>query len=135
MISVYHKDDAAVLFTHDPVFTKVLATPTLASQSSLSRFLQYFDAQEKNLTNFKWQSENYLSMFNIQTIEGAYFLLRFQSCQYIQKKNIHHSMNIFIRLSHLMDQPGDFLKADMLLGKVYLSLYFQYWRRFYVPTH
>ena len=42
LIAGYHEDDAADTLTHDPVFTRVLGKPALASQPSLSRFFKLF---------------------------------------------------------------------------------------------
>lgn len=39
------RDDAADRLTHDPIFTQVLGTTALATQPSLSRFFECFDAQ------------------------------------------------------------------------------------------
>ncbi len=38
MIAGYDEDDAADQLTHDPVFTQIVGTDSLASQPSLSRF-------------------------------------------------------------------------------------------------
>src|SRR5699024_2306145 len=44
MIAAYAADDAADQLTNDPVFQEIVGTDALASQPSLSRFLDRFDA-------------------------------------------------------------------------------------------
>lgn len=125
LIAGYHEDDAADQLTHDPVFTQVLGTPALASQPSLSRFFQRFDAQALD----QLQVANQELVDKVHRLRQTEALLidldsthsdtygRQESASY----NAHYGTVGFHPLLAFDGLTGDFLKAQLRSGKVYTS--------------
>ena len=125
VIAGYHEDDAADRLTHDPVFTKVLGTPALASQPSLSRFFKRFDAQSLD----QLQVANQELLDRVHRIRKSDTLLidldsshadtygRQEHASY----NAHYGTVGFHPLVAFDGLSGDFLKAQLRPGNVYTS--------------
>lgn len=93
MTSGYHEDDAADQLTHDPVFTQVIGTPALASQTSLSRFINVL--MNNHSINFKPQIKHYLIKFMRLAKLTLSFLIWIQHTQiHMKNKNNQLTMRI-----------------------------------------
>lgn len=125
LIAGYHEDDAADQLTHDPVFTRVLGTPALASQPSLSRFFKRFDAQALN----QLQAANQELLDRVHRTRNAETLIfdldSTHADTYGQQEkssyNAHYRTMGFHPLVAFDGLTGDFLKAQLRPGSAYTS--------------
>lgn len=125
LIAGYHEDDAADTLTHDPVFTRVLGKPALASQPSLSRFFKRFDKQA--LDQLLAANQELLDRVH-QLRQSDTLLIDLDSShadthgkQEQASYNTHYGTVGFHPLVAFDGFTGDFLKAQLRPGNVYTS--------------
>lgn len=125
LIAGYHEDDAADQLTHDPVFTQVLGTPALASQPSLSRFFNRFDAQaldqlqaanQELLDRVHHARQSETLIFDLDSTHADTY-----GNQERSSYNAHYRTLGFHPLVAFDGLTGDFLKAQLRPGSVYTS--------------
>ena len=125
MIAGYPEDDVADQLTEDPVFTQVLSTPTLASQPSLSRFWERFDA--KSIAQLNQANQELLDkvqrcrkskaiIFDLDSTHADTY-----GNQEASAYNTHYRTVGFHPLVAFDGVTGDFLKAQLRPGNVYTS--------------
>lgn len=111
--------------THDPVFTQVLETPTLASQPSLSRFFKRFDTQaldqlqaanQELLDRVHHAQQSKTLIFDLDSTHADTYG-RQENASY----NAHYGTIGFHPLVAFDGLTGDFLKAKLRSGKLYTS--------------
>ena len=125
LIAGYHEDDAADYLTHDPIFTKVLGTPALASQPSLSRFFKRFDTQALD----QLQAANQELLDRVHKMRQSNTLLMDLDSSHADtygkqeraSYNAHYGTVGFHPLVAFDGLTGDFLKAQLRPGHVYTS--------------
>lgn len=125
LIAGYHEDDAADTLTHDPVFTRVLGKPALASQPSLSRFFKRFDKQA--LQQLQAANQELLDRVH-QLRQSTTLLIDLDSShadtygkQENASYNSHYGTVGFHPLVAFDGFTGDFLKAQLRPGNRYTS--------------
>jgi len=125
MISGYDTDSAAKSLVDDPVFTHVIGTETLASQSSLSRFFSRFDgrsgaslqvANQELLDKVHRLRKSETIIFDLDSTHSTAYGNQ-ESIAY----NAHYGDIGFHPLVAFDGISGDFLKAKLRPGNVYTS--------------
>ena len=125
LIAGYHEDDAADNLTTDPVFTRILDKPALASQPSLSRFFHRFDQEALD----RLQAANQTLLDRVHRARQAKALIvdldSSHADTYGQQEeaayNAHYRTVGFHPLVAFDGLTGDFLKAKLRPGNVYTS--------------
>src|SRR5690625_4962209 len=125
MIAGYNTDSAAQSLVDDPVFTHVIGTEMLASQSSLSRFFNRFDEH----ANASLQAANEALLDKVHRLrktEAVIFDLdSTHAIAYGNQESIaynaHYGNIGFHPLVAFDGMTGDFLKAKLRPGNVYTS--------------
>src|SRR5690625_1495304 len=125
MISGYSKDSAAKPLSADPVFTQIIGTNTLASQSSLSRFFSRFDEQSnESLLIANQELVDKTNQYRESKII-IYDLDSTHAIAYGDQESIaynHHYGEVgFHPLVAFDGVTGAFLKAKLRPGNVYTS--------------
>ncbi|MFT8323335.1 MAG: IS1380 family transposase [Bacillus sp. (in: firmicutes)] len=125
LLAGYSEDDAADALIHDPVFTQVVESPTLASQPTLSRFYDRFDpnaldqlgvANQKLLDKVHRYRKNPALILDLDSTHvDAYG--KQESSDY----NAHYGTIGFHPLVAFDGTTGDFLKAKRRPGNRYTS--------------
>jgi len=125
IIAGYDGDDAADQLTNDPVLTQIIGKKALASQPSLSRFLDRFDADSIGQLN---QANQELLDRMHRYRESDALILDLDSThadtygdQEAANYNTHYGTVGFHPLVAFDGITGDFLKADLRPGSVYTS--------------
>ena len=125
MIAGYAEDDAADQLTADPVFTQILSTPALASQPSLSRFWERFDANsitqlqkgnQEILDKVHYHRKSKAIIFDLDSTHADAYGNQ-QSIAY----NAHYGTVGFHPLVAFDGITGDFLKTQLRPGNLYTS--------------
>jgi len=129
MIAGYSEDDAADQLTTDPVFTRIIGTPALASQPSLSRFFRRFDQQA--IIQLEQANQELLDkVHQYRESEGLPKALIFDldsthsdtfGNQEDTAFNSHYGTVGYHPLVAFDGVTGDFLKAKLRPGNVYTS--------------
>lgn len=125
LIAGYHEDDAADRLIHDPIFTQVLNTPTLAFQPSLSRFYKRFTQQalkqlqqgnQELLDRVYHARQSSAIIFDLDSTHSDTYGDQEQSSY-----NAHYRTTGFHRLVAFDGLTGDFLKAQLRTSTAYTS--------------
>lgn len=125
MTAGYAEDDAADQLTNDPVFTQVIGTNALASQPSLSRFYQRFDATSIEQLNQGNQAlldkvhqyrESKALIFDLDSTSSDAF-----GEQESTAFNTHYGTVGYHPMVCFDGVTGDFMKAILRPGNVYTS--------------
>lgn len=125
IISGYDTDSAAKSLTNDPVFTHVIGTEALASQSSLSRFFSRFN--ESSIASLQSANQELVDkVHRLRKSEAVIFDLdSTHSTAYGEQESIaynaHYGEIGFHPLVAFDGITGDFLKAKLRPGNVYTS--------------
>ncbi len=125
VIAGYAEDDAADALIHDPVFTQIMGKDTLASQPSLSRFLNRFDAH--SITSLLQANQVLLDKMHTYRKSNAIILdLDSTHADTYGKQeqaayNAHYSTIGFHPMVAFEGVEGDFLKSELRPGNVYTS--------------
>ncbi len=125
LIAGYHEDDTADQLTHDPVFTRVLDKPALASQPSLSRLFKRMDTQGvKQLDTANRELLDRIHHFREATelildLDSSY--AEAHGHQEQTDYNTHYGVVGFHPLVAFDGLTGDFLKAQLRPGNAYTS--------------
>lgn len=125
LLAGYHEDDAADYLTHDPVFTRVLDKPALASQPSLSRLFKRMDSQGVE----QLEMANRALLDRIHQYRGTTELVLDLDSSYAETYgkqaqsdyNQHYRVVGFHPLVAFDGLTGDFLKAQLRPRNVYTS--------------
>lgn len=121
----YAEDDAADQLTNDPVFTQVIDTNALASQPSLSRFYQRFDAtsieqlnqgNQEILDKVHQYKESKTLIFDLDSTSSDAF-----GEQEATAFNTHYGTVGYHPMVCFDGVTGDFMKAILRPGNVYTS--------------
>ncbi|QQK79230.1 IS1380 family transposase [Salicibibacter cibi] len=125
MIAGYAEDDAADQLTNDPVFTQILGKDALASQPSLSRFFERFDAE--SMEQLQRANQELLDKVHRHRASDA-LILDLDSThadtygdQASSAFNAHYGTVGFHPLVAFDGVTRDFLKAKLRPGNVYTS--------------
>jgi len=125
MIAAYAADDAADQLTNDPVFQEVIGTKNLASQPSLSRFLDRFDANsieelaqanQELLDKMHTYRENETLILDLDSTHADTY-----GNQEKTAFNAHYGTVGFHPLVAFDGVTGDFVKALLRPGNEYTS--------------
>ncbi|UAK17201.1 IS1380 family transposase [Sporolactobacillus terrae] len=125
LLAGYSEDDAADSLIHDPVFTQVVESPTLASQPTLSRFYDRFDpnaldqlgmANQKLLDKVHRYRKNPALILDLDSTHVDTYGKQ-ESSDY----NAHYGTIGFHPLVAFDGATGDFLKAKLRPGNRYTS--------------
>ncbi|MDF2910770.1 MAG: family transposase [Sporolactobacillus laevolacticus] len=125
LLAGYSKDDAADSLIHDPVFTQVVESPTLAAQPTLSRFYACFDpntldqlvvANQKLLDKVHRHRKSQTLMIDLDSTHIDTYGKQ-ESSDY----NAHYGTIGFHPLVAFDGETGDFLKAKLRPGNRYTS--------------
>ncbi|WP_262393671.1 IS1380 family transposase [Sporolactobacillus inulinus] len=125
LLAGYSKDDAADSLIHDPVFTQVVESPTLASQPTLSRFYYRFDqntldqlavANQKLLDKVHRYRKSRTLIIDLDSTHVDTYGKQ-ESSDY----NAHYGTIGFHPLVAFDGATGDFLKAKLRPGNRYTS--------------
>lgn len=125
LLAGYSEDDAADSLIHDPVFTQVVESPTLASQPTLSRFYDRFDsnaldqlgmANQKLLDKVHRYRKNPALIIDLDSTHVDTYGKQ-ESSDY----NAHYGTIGFHPLVAFDGITGDFLKAKLRPGNRYTS--------------
>lgn len=125
IIAGYSEDDAADQLTNDPVFTKIMGTPTLASQPSLSRFFRRFD--ENSIEQLGEANQELLDkVHKFRDLKALILDLdSTHSDTYGSQESVaynsHYGTIGYHPLVAFDGVTGDFLKAKLRPGNVYTS--------------
>src|SRR5690625_2755677 len=125
IISGYDADSAAKSLTDDPVFTHIVGTEALASQSSLSRFFSRFN--ESSIASLQTANQELVDkVHRLRKSETIIFDLdSTHSIAYGNQESIaynaHYGNIGFHPLVAFDGMTGDFLKAKLRPGNVYTS--------------
>jgi len=125
MIAGYDTDSAAKSLVDDPVFTHIIGTESLASQSSLSRFFNRFDAR----SNASLQAANQALLDKVHRLRKTETIIfdldSTHAIAYGNQESIaynaHYGNIGFHPLVAFDGMTGDFLKAKLRPGNVYTS--------------
>lgn len=125
ILAGYAEDDAADQLTNDPVFTQILGKDALASQPSLSRFYERFDASSIEQLN-RANQEILDRVHNHREPDALIFDLDSTHADTYGEQesaafNTHYSTVGFHPLVAFDGMTGDFLKAKLRPGNVYTS--------------
>ena len=125
IIAGYAEDDAADALVHDPVFTHMLGKDALASQPSLSRFLDRFDsdsitsllqANQVLLDKMHTYRESDAIIFDLDSTHADTYGKQEQSAY-----NAHYGTVGFHPMVAFEGVESDFLKSELRPGNVYTS--------------
>src|SRR5690625_5100491 len=125
MIAGYNTDSAAQSLVDDPVFTHVIGTEMLASQSSLSRFFNRFDKR----SNVALQAANQVLLDKVHRLRKTdtiiFDLDSTHATAYGNQESIAYNAHYgdigFHPLVAFDGNTDDFLKAKLRPGNVYTS--------------
>lgn len=125
IIAGYAEDDAADALINDPVFTQMIEKDKLASQPSLSRFLDRFDshsitsllqANQVLLDKMHTHRESDAIIFDLDSTHADTYGKQEQS-----DYNAHYGTVGYHPLVAFDGVTGDFLKSELRPGNVYTS--------------
>lgn len=125
LLAGYHEDDAADYLTHDPVLTRILDKPAVASQPSLSRLfkrigstgVKQMETANRELLDQLHQRRNATEL--IIDLDSSY--AETYGKQEQADYNHHYRVVGFHPLLAFDGLTGDFLKAQLRPGNVYTS--------------
>ena len=124
-IAGYSTDSSANLLKQDPIFKVVLDKSNLASQASLSRFLDRIS--EENISQLQELNQAMIDKVRLarNTTEMIFDLDSTHSDTYGNQEktdyNAHYQTNGYHPSVTIEELTGDFLKAELRSGNVYTS--------------
>lgn len=125
ILAGYDSDDAADQLTNDPVMIRIIGTEALASQPSLSRFLDRFDtdsidqlnqANQELLDRMRGYRDSDALILDLDSTHADT-----HGDQEAANYNTHYGTVGFHPLVAFDGITGDFMKADLRPGSVYTS--------------
>ncbi|MFD1068293.1 IS1380 family transposase [Oceanobacillus locisalsi] len=125
LIAGYAEDDAADALIHDPVFTQMMGKDSLASQPSLSRFLERFDshsitallqANQVLLDKVHTHRKSDAIIFDLDSTHADTYGEQEQT-----KYNAHYGTVGYHPMVAFDGVTGDFLQSQLRPGNVYTS--------------